>query len=165
MAGTMSRSLPLNRLSADGSTPFFMASSLMALAPGSSLGYPDNMSPTRSNAMPPVRSPSHQAPSQRGSRSVKLTPGGWKESDTYDRFPFVRSDRSVLKWNAFVLRTGSGQKGPSNGSESLSSLASVGDSTGVVAGNNCTHVPWTFPFKPARTIFFGHSRTEKWKAT
>ena len=56
------------------------------------------------------------------------------------RFPFVqsvRSDQTVLKWNARVLRTGSGQNGPAHGSEPLSSPAPVGQSAGiwgVVAG-------------------------------
>ena len=47
------------------------------------------------------------------------------------RFPFVRSgrsDQSVLKWNARVLRTGSGENGPAHGSEPLSSPAPVGQS-------------------------------------
>ena len=37
----------------------------------------------------------------------------------YGRFPFVRSvrsDQSVPKWNARVLRTGSGQNDPAHGS-------------------------------------------------
>ena len=39
------------------------------------------------------------------------------------RFPSVRSDQSVLKWNVRVLRTGSGQNGPARGSEPLGSPA------------------------------------------
>ena len=49
-------------------------------------------------------------------------------------FPLVRSgrtDQSVLKWNARVLRTGSDQNGPAHGSEPLSSLAPVGQSAGI----------------------------------
>ena len=46
------------------------------------------------------------------------------------RFPSVRSDQSVLKLNAQVLRTGSGQNGPAHGSEPPSSPASVGESVG-----------------------------------
>ena len=53
------------------------------------------------------------------------------------RFPSVRSDRSVLKWNVRVLRTASVQNGPARGSEPLSSPAQVGQSARiwrVVAG-------------------------------
>ena len=63
----------------------------------------------------------------------------------YGRFPYVRSERSdqpVLKWNARVLRTGSGQNGPAHGSEPLSSTVSVGQSAGiwrVVAGKMYAH--------------------------
>ena len=49
------------------------------------------------------------------------------------------SDWSVLKWNARALRTGSGQNGPSHGSESLSVPAPVSQSAGtwrVVGGKN-----------------------------
>ena len=42
-----------------------------------------------------------------------------------------RSDESVLKWNARVLRTGSAKNGPSHGSEPLSSLAPVGQNAGI----------------------------------
>ena len=48
-----------------------------------------------------------------------------------------RSDQSVLKWNARVLRTGSDQNGPAHGSEPLISPVPVGQSAGiwkVVAG-------------------------------
>ena len=37
-----------------------------------------------------------------------------------DRFPVVRSDQSVLKWNAQVPKTGSSQNVPARGSEPLS---------------------------------------------
>ena len=37
-----------------------------------------------------------------------------------------RSNLSILKWNARVLRTGSGRNGPAHGSEPLSSPAPVG---------------------------------------
>ena len=50
------------------------------------------------------------------------------------RFAFVRSvrsDLSVLKWNARVLRTGSGQNAPAHGSEPLSSPAPVGQIAGI----------------------------------
>ena len=43
-------------------------------------------------------------------------------------FPFVRSDQSVLKCNAQVLRTVNGQNGRARGSEPLSSPALVGQS-------------------------------------
>ena len=55
-------------------------------------------------------------------------------------FPYVPSglsDQSVLKWNAQVLRTGSGQNGHAHGSEPLSFPALVGQSARiwrVVAG-------------------------------
>ena len=57
--------------------------------------------------------------------------------------PSVRScwsDQSVLKWNARVLRTGSGQNGPTHGSEPLSSTAPVGKSAGIwrVVVGKCT---------------------------
>ena len=61
-------------------------------------------------------------------------------------FPFVgsvRSDQSVLNWNARVLRTGSGQNDPAHGPEPFSSPAAVGQSAGVwqvVAGRNIRHL-------------------------
>ena len=62
----------------------------------------------------------------------------WEEwTANLGRFSFVRSDQSVLKWNARVLRTGSGQNVPTRESEPLSSPAPVGQSAGiwrVVAG-------------------------------
>ena len=79
------------------------------------------------------------------------------------RFSFVRSDQSVLKWNARVLRTGSGQNVPTRGSEPLSSPAPVGQSAGiwrVVAGKNVSaclgpfHLNWPEPVlfgRPERT--------------
>ena len=53
------------------------------------------------------------------------------------RFSFVRSvrsDQSVLKQNARVFRTGSGQNPPAHGSELLSSPAPVGQSAGSSFG-------------------------------
>ena len=50
------------------------------------------------------------------------------------RYPFVRSgrsDQSVLKKNARVLRTASGQNGPAYKSEPLSSRAPVCQSSGI----------------------------------
>ena len=47
------------------------------------------------------------------------------------RFPFAQSgqpEQSVLKWNARVLRTGSGLNDPAHGSEPLSSPTPVGQS-------------------------------------
>ena len=85
-------------------------------------------------------------------------------------FPFVQSvwsDQSVLKWNARVLITGSGQNGPAHGSEWLRSLlqsAKVRDS-GELWREKCTRMPWTFPVKLARTSSFQPARTGKWRAT
>ena len=85
------------------------------------------------------------------------------------RFPFVpsvRSDQSVLKRNARVLTTGSGQNGPAHGSEPLSSPASVGQSAGswrVVAGKKCTRAPWNFPFKLARNNALRPTIPSRWK--
>ena len=53
------------------------------------------------------------------------------ERDTKVAFHFARSNQSVLKPNARVLRTGSGQNGPTHGSESLSSPAPVGQSARI----------------------------------
>ena len=69
----------------------------------------------------------------------------------------------VLKWNARVLRTGSGQNGPAQGSEPLSSPAPVGQSEGiwrfVVEKNVCVYLQSTFQFKQARTSSFRPART------
>lgn len=57
-------------------------------------------------------------------------------------------DQAVFKWNARVLRTGSGKNGPAHGSERPSSPASVVQSTGiwkVVARKICAHA-WSFSF-------------------
>ena len=70
----------------------------------------------------------------------KLTVSITIEAGHLGRFSFVRSawsDQLVLKWNARVLRTGSGQNDPAHGSEPLSSTARVCQSAGiwrVVAG-------------------------------
>ena len=59
------------------------------------------------------------------------------------RFPFARSDQSVLMERTSYL-TRSGQNGPAHGLEPLSSPAPVGQSVGiyrVVAGKDvCTHL-------------------------
>ena len=79
-----------------------------------------------------------------------------------DRFPFARygrSDHSVLKWNARVLRTGSGQTGHAQGLEPLSSPARVGQSAGiwrVVAGKR-TRAPLTFTLNLPEPVFFGRA--------
>ena len=70
----------------------------------------------------------------------------------------VRSDQSVLKWNAQVLRTGSGQNSPARGSQPLSSPAPVDQSARirrVVVGRNVGpfHLNW-----PERFFAAGHSR-------
>ena len=67
------------------------------------------------------------------------------------------------KWNARVLRTGSGQNGPAHGSEPLSSPAPVGQSAEIwrnVAGQN-VH---TSSLNLARTSYFLQHRTHKYKA-
>ena len=68
------------------------------------------------------------------------------------RFPFVRSFQSV-KWNAGVIRTGSGQNLSAHGSELLNSPAPVGQSAGIcrVMAGKCTCAPWSFSFILTRT--------------
>ena len=73
-----------------------------------------------------------------------------------------RSEQSVLKWNARVLRTGSGQNDPAHGSEPLNSPAPVGQSAGmgdlwreyVHARLGPFHINWPEPVlfgRPERT--------------
>ena len=65
------------------------------------------------------------------------------KSSQLRRFPYVRSvrsDQSVPKWNARVLRTGSGENGPAHGSESLSSPAPVGNLENCGEKNVCAHL-------------------------
>ena len=64
---------------------------------------------------------------------------GEKKKHKLGRFPFVRSDQSVLKWNKRVFRTSSGQTCPAHGSELLSYTALIGQSARVgrvVTGRN-----------------------------
>ena len=68
------------------------------------------------------------------------------------RFSSVRSDRSVLKWNVRVLRTGSGQNAPAHGymhgSEPLGSPVPDRRKRGILEScgeKKCTCAPWTFP--------------------
>ena len=80
------------------------------------------------------------------------------------------SDQLVLKWNARVLRTGSGENGSAQGSGPLSYPTPVVPSTkarefGELWQEKCTRAPWTFPFKLARTSSFRPARTDKWKTT
>ena len=72
----------------------------------------------------------------------------------------------ILKWNSWVLRTGSDQNGPAHGSEPLSSPASGRTKRGNLesyGGKKCKRTPWIFPFKLARTSSFRAARTENWK--
>ena len=81
------------------------------------------------------------------------------------RSPFVRSDKSVLKWSARVL--GLARMVLLNWSETLSSPAPVGQSAGIwriVAGKMYARA-LDLPFKLARTSSFRPARTDKWKAT
>ena len=71
-----------------------------------------------------------------------------------------RSNLSILKWNARVLRTGSGRNGPAHGSEPLSSPAPVGQlqSAGiwrVVAGKMYTRALDTFHLNRPEPVLFG----------
>ena len=85
------------------------------------------------------------------------------------RFPSLRSDQSVLKWNVRVLKTGSGQNGPAHGSEPLSSPAPVGQSAGiwkVMEGKMYTRaldLSIQTALKLARTGSFWPARPNNWK--
>ena len=84
------------------------------------------------------------------------------------RFPVVRSvrsDQSVLKWNARVLTAGSGQNGPAHGSEPLSSPAPKRGNLESCGGKNVHarrrlapfHLNWPEP------VLFGRTEQTKGK--
>ena len=69
-----------------------------------------------------------------------------------------RSDQFFNKWNARVLRTGSGQNGPVHRSKPLSSSAPVDQSTGtwrVMAGKNVRVRLGSFPLNWQEPVLFG----------
>ena len=75
----------------------------------------------------------------------------------------------LLKMDAQVLRTGSGQNGLNHGSEPFSSPASVGQSRREnlerCGGEKSMRAPWAFPFKLARTSSFRLARPDIQKLT
>ena len=74
---------------------------------------------------------------------------------------FASPTSQFLKWNARVLRTGSGQNVPAHAWIRAAQFSCSGRPK---RENMKMCAPWTFPFKLCRTSCFRPARTEKWKA-